>query len=189
MADDLRTVLRRATAAVHEQLDRCIAKLELDRADQYRMFLLAHARVVLPLEQWLETTGMSDELPDWPSRRRRALLMDDLHRLSAVPPPACTMSFDNARATRIGMLYALEGSRLGGFILARRVAANPSLPRSFLMHGYQDDVWGGFVNWLNERELELREIETAACSALQVFKLYLQAFGALSVTSDRADGR
>ena len=42
-----------------------------------------------------------------------------------------------------GMLYVLEGSRLGGAMLAERVG--PGLPRSYLSARHQPGDWRGFL--------------------------------------------
>lgn len=177
-ATDLRAVLRRDTADAHARLDVLVTRLDLtDRAD-YLTFLQIHAAVLLPLERWLADNGVAEVLPDWPSRARSAALLDDLHRLGAQPArPAMPMadgalSFDNARAVKSGIVYVLEGSRLGGRLLFKQVQSAADLPAAFLNHGVDQKLWASFTQWLACQPDDEAFMAEATAAAGEVFRLY-----------------
>ncbi|MGD1877761.1 MAG: biliverdin-producing heme oxygenase [Kiloniellaceae bacterium] len=182
MAPDLRSVLRAATAPDHARLDRAVSTLDLSVPQDYRDFLQLHAAVLLPLERWLVDNAVADDLPDWPERSRGAALLDDLGNLQMQPATACSLSFDlrpfsfdNSLAVKAGMLYVLEGSRLGGRLLLRQVQAGPAgFPTAFLEHGVETKLWPSFTVWLARLPREEGFVTAAVASAQAVFLLYEQ---------------
>ncbi len=73
-----------------------------------------------------------------------------------------------------GLLYVLEGSRLGGQVLLRQVLASPDpMVRGnarFLRHGEGLRLWSGFVAWLAARPMS--ESEAAIQGALAAFAMF-----------------
>jgi heme oxygenase len=127
-------ILRGATAANHEIVDAAFGRFSLTSATSYSQFLSAHARILGPLES--AVAGLWDA-----SIARFPLLKADLGELgTAVPSGAAFAPMSEAR--RWGMLYVLEGSRLGGGILAGRVAAG--LPVRYLSARHEGGSWGRF---------------------------------------------
>ncbi|MDB5700597.1 MAG: hypothetical protein JWL66_796 [Sphingomonadales bacterium] len=130
----LRMILRAATTADHEMVDAAFGRYNLASIPSYGQFLSAHARVLGPLESAVE--GLWDA-----SIARLPLLEADLAELgTVVPSDAAFGPMSDAR--RWGMLYVLEGSRLGGGILAGRVAAG--LPVRYLLARHEDGSWRRF---------------------------------------------
>lgn len=130
----IRMALRGATAAEHETVDAAFGRFDLASAGSYAQFLMAHARVLGPLES--AVAGLWDA-----SIARLPLLEADLAELgTVVPSDAAFGPMSDAR--RWGMLYVLEGSRLGGGILAERVAAG--LPVRYLSATHEDGSWRRF---------------------------------------------
>jgi heme oxygenase len=127
---DLLTALRSATRARHARLDQAI-----DGAftrDGYVAFLGASLAVVEAVEPAIERWRPA---ADHPSRRER--LLADLRGLGAPAPGASApMAFADA-SQALGAAYVLEGSALGGQVLARRVeAALGDVPTRYLApHG------------------------------------------------------
>ncbi len=109
----LRPILRQATRAAHCRVDGAFSPLDLERYRDYCIFLMAHAAVVLPLEAWAERTLARQVLDDWPQRRRSDALLQDLCWLGLQPPPSLADMPPVGPASLLGMLYVLEGSRLG----------------------------------------------------------------------------
>ena len=173
----LRNALKTATRDDHERVDSILLSWPLDDIDVYRQFLIAHARVLLPCERWLSRNESSTLLPEWTQRDRTAALLNDLHKLGCRPDIPSDMSFDNAEPVQIGMVYVLEGSRLGGFVLAKKLnKLRPDLPTSFLSYDADTDVWGRFVEWLNGKRLNTGELETSIDTARFIFRLYEESF-------------
>lgn len=128
----MRQALRAATVESHQQVDNLFSHFSLESAQDYRAFLRAHARALGAMEAVAR-----------PVSPRLSLLVDDLAALGEPLPDALTI--EDARSGegfRWGLLYALEGSRLGGAMLARRVGAD--LPRAYLSATHDKGGWIAF---------------------------------------------
>ena len=117
-----RTQLRSATHDLHVELDALASRLDLTTRVDYSRYLLAIAGPVIGLELALERSGVENVFADWSERRRRFTLALDLHALEltadAIDAPNMSPS------AMFGVMYVLEGSRLGAQVLAKRVGAS-----------------------------------------------------------------
>jgi heme oxygenase (biliverdin-IX-beta and delta-forming) len=136
-AGRVRQALREATMVNHQRVDDLFSDFSLDSPAEYGAFLRAHARALAPLEQLAR--------PDAPRLTR---LMEDLAALGEVFPEPLAVEPEGSEAFRWGALYALEGSRLGGAMLERRVA--PDLPRAYLSSVHGKGGWIAFQEALDE---------------------------------------
>ncbi|MEK7343529.1 MAG: biliverdin-producing heme oxygenase [Pseudomonadota bacterium] len=130
-AGRIRQALREATTDDHERVDAVYGRYNLDSASDYRAFLTAHARAVGALEALAA-----------PAAPRLPLLRDDLAALGAPFPPALPVALSTAPGFVWGLRYALEGSRLGGAMLARRVGEG--LPKAYLSAAHGKGEWAQF---------------------------------------------
>lgn len=143
---ELRTRLRQATAALHAQVDAAFSRFALDQPDDYRRFLRAHSRVLNAAETALERAGIAELLVDWPTRTRRHALRDDLAELRCPPAPPLHLPELKDASSCWGVAYVLEGSRLGGRVLARRIRqVDPTAPVRYLEHGDVAKLWPAFL--------------------------------------------
>jgi heme oxygenase len=143
--------LRDATAQAHEAVDAVFSRFDLTDATDYAAFLGAHAEAFLPIEAALDAAGAADLIEDWPERKRGDLILQDLTQLrhpgegrdpesQAKPFPALGPGLRRDDEGWIcGTLYVLEGSRLGGKLLARRLA--PGLPANYLNANQPSGNW------------------------------------------------
>lgn len=119
----VRFMLRDRTRSMHEATEESFAAYDLSREEHYRRFLLAHASALPRLE--LGVTGLG--WTAWHPRLPR--LVDDLAALGlAMPAPLLAPVISPVAAW--GVQYVMEGSRLGGRVLAQRVPAG--LPIRYL---------------------------------------------------------
>lgn len=136
----LRTELRAATADDHTRLDATFGGFDLADPVAYRRFLRAHARALAPIEQAI---AASPAPAAWNPRMDR--IADDLAALGEpLPPPMTLAATDDA--TLWGMRYVVEGSRLGGALLARQVGSG--LPADYLGAQLGKGEWRGFLDAL-----------------------------------------
>jgi heme oxygenase len=150
--DNLRQRLRLWGGALHHQVDTAFSALTLETADGYRQFLQAHAAALFSLEDCLAQQGVSQLLDDWPARQRSDALRADLQALNCEPAPALTITPRGGPGWCWGALYVLEGSRLGGKLLARRLqAAQPGAPMHYLDHAADQGLWPGFLQRLESQ--------------------------------------
>jgi len=149
---ELRLRLREATAPLHERVDAAYSEFDLGRPEDYRRFLRAHARALRAAETALEQAGIATLLMDWPARARRHALLDDLADLDCQAPVALPAPELSEIASCWGAAYVLEGSRLGGQVLARRVRqADPTAPVRYLEHGDVARLWPTFLSRLEQQ--------------------------------------
>lgn len=135
-------VLRRATAPDHDRVDACYSRFDLGRREDYGRFLTAHARALPAVETAL---AQQPDLPHW--RRRTPLLLADLAALRIDPPAPLVCVLDAASAW--GALYVMEGSRLGGQVLARSVSADA--PVGYLDARHEAGEWRSLLVTIEER--------------------------------------
>jgi heme oxygenase len=138
----LRMTLRNATTADHETVDGEFGRFDLSLASSYSKFLTAHARVLGAIEG--AVAGI------WsPWRARFPLLKADLAELGIAVKEGMPLPTGSI-AGQWGALYVLEGSRLGGGILAGRVGAG--LPKRYLSATHEAGSWRRFAEALDEVE-------------------------------------
>lgn len=161
--------LRSATAECHRRVDEIYSEADLGDRQSYGNFLRAQAAALLPAEQALERAGIAEFIDDWAARVRGHLLADDLAALGlAIPRPAGSLSI-GAPAQLLGVLYMLEGSRLGGTLLKRSVSAD--LPATFL-GGFRPGSWQSLLALLDQRlDTEVRQVD-AIDAARDAFSLF-----------------
>jgi heme oxygenase (biliverdin-IX-beta and delta-forming) len=167
----LRMTLRADTSDDHNAVDSVFGRFDISDSRQYASFLSAHARVVAAIEIALEQAGIERLVPDWRGRRRREKLADDLAALGVkVPPPleAPTFSSDDEIW---GAAYVLEGSKLGGAMLAKQVPAE--LPSAYLAWQGPKGAMKIFMEWLDDFKAE--DERRASASARSTFALFKTA--------------
>lgn len=158
--------LRAATRVDHEQVDAAYGRFALDTRDGYRDFLTAHARI-LPLAERLIDPGALVEA--WQGRTEA--LRDDLAALGGENPPELGFTLPPGEAARWGALYVIEGSRLGGAVLARAVPEG--LPAAYLNARHGPGAWRDLLARLDAAVGEDRA--EAERGAKAMFGAYLEA--------------
>ena len=167
---DVHAILRRETRAEHDRVDAAFSRFGLSGPD-YARFLAAQARAYQPVEAALEDTVVARVVPGWRAHRRADALRADLAALGmrAVASLAAPSLPTDAHA--LGAWYVLEGSRLGGALLARQVA--PGLPRAFL--AASGPRWAKSVEILENNLYQPEHIAHAVDAARDVFALFERA--------------
>jgi heme oxygenase len=187
--------LRYATAARHATLDGASSILHattITRA-QYGAFLRCMRDVVSPLEERIHAIADFQRLlPDAQLRRRAPLLTSDLEAINATDGSrhdahdAAHLPAIDTVSQAFGCGYVLEGSSLGGAVLARTLGPLLSLsPDSGMRYwtAYGDQVgpmWLRFVaaleSWASTVSLSEREVVTrTACATFDTFIHHLTA--------------
>lgn len=178
MSNRLLHALRDTTRAHHQALDAALGfDAERITRDRYVAFLRGSLAAVTALEpslaRWL--------VPSSPSRA--ASLERDLAALGAGAPPRVDRFEPASLPEAVGCSYVVEGSALGGAVLASRVErALGDAPTSYLrLHGR--DPGRAWASWL--RALEAHDAamsgsdrDQACHAARRTFDLYTQALTA-----------
>jgi heme oxygenase len=173
-----RSILRAATADLHTDLDSCLASL-VKRDTGYARFLLGSAAALLPLERALSAADVVTLLPDWPLRSRSQAIRVDLVELMLSEPPLLPPPEIRGEASVFGMLYVLEGSRLGARVVLREAQArlSPAVRAAtrYLSHGQGQPLWPTFLQRLEASPHVCRDPEQAVLGARAAFQLFLNA--------------
>lgn len=169
----VRSPLRDPTRADHDAVDRLFSRFDLSRTVGYRSFLAAQAAAFIPVERALEDAGAASVVDDWADRRRADRLRADLADLGgdvvrAVAPPAL-----RTEAAILGVVYVLEGSRLGGAMLSRRLA--PGSPARFLTAPARPGAWRALLRLLDRKLARPAECFAAAEAARACFRCFEDA--------------
>lgn len=180
----LRDRLRATTADSHAALDATVAAFDIERTTGYAAFLAASAAALAPLELGLERGGVEAWLPDWPRRARREVLARDLAALGLATPLSPRPVHVPSPAFGAGLLYVLEGSRLGARFLARRARA-AGRPLAYLTHGEGGDLWPSFLVWLEAIPKVGFWTDEAEAGARYGFRCFSDAFAAAAPPGDR----
>lgn len=179
-----RHLLREETAPAHARVDRHFGALI--EAGDYGEFLTASASAVLPLEEALTRAGADGLLPDWAERRRGGALHADLAALGITADREADLPLDvGGEAHQFGMLYVLEGSRLGAKVLLADLMtrADPDISGAmhYLRHGAGRRFWPTFLERLEDSSAVARAPQEAVAGAQAAFALFVPH--ALSVPS------
>jgi heme oxygenase len=161
MADVLH-LLRTATAAEHEAVERTLDLLDpdLDRPRLTAVLTRMHAfwrAAETGLDGWAARCPTDAEAVSWAARRRAGLFAADLRTLGAPPTggePELAPIGDTDAA--LGRLYVLEGSTLGGTFIDRHLVGLPGLSgvrlRAFSPYGTRTGaMWHAFRRVARDR--------------------------------------
>jgi heme oxygenase len=171
------TVVKEYTQALHTGVESLLLpKLQsLQTHNEYAAILQMFYGYFSPLEGAIEQFITADEMPDMAERRKALVILQDLQALgcSVRGLPVCTeLPIINNTTSAFGALYVLEGSTLGGKMIARMLMKNTelSLPENAIgfFSGYREktgDRWKTFLAELNKQE----DAETVAHSANDTF--------------------
>ena len=183
------TALRHASAASHEELE-SLLRLDADVAlARYRRILIGFDRFLAAWEPAMQAALPEGRRAWFIARSRRRFLADDFDALGLQAVPAdrepVPLPALGSVAACFGSLYVIEGSALGGQVIARRLAARfggASGRGAAYFHGWGDDTGG---MWREFRELLDAELGTdpthvaAACTAaVQTFDALGRVFQA-----------
>lgn len=138
-------MMRASTRADHDLVDALFGTFDLGSAPSYGAMLRAHAGALLPIEDWLATGGISLWEP------RGTALRADLAALGIPAPETEPLRWAGDESAYWGTAYVLEGSRLGGAVIARRL--QPGLPCAYLGHVHAPGHWRAFLAALDERAM------------------------------------
>lgn len=160
-------LLRARTASSHDAVDAAFGADDLTNPADYIGFLQAHARAMPSAEAMAAAV--------WPALRRRTpLLAADLRALGELADlPVWTD--DEVGPRQWGALYVVEGSRLGGGLLTKRVA--PGLPVGYLSAVHLSGEWRT-IRMAVEQAASGRHpdwLEQMVAGALAAFSLFQSA--------------
>jgi len=184
-----REFLKAQTRVAHERVDLAFSRFDLSHPIGYRLFLETHHAVLPTCELALARSSAATLLPDWPRRVRTHALEHDLKVLQGDQADDTLSAEPLSPAAAFGMMYVLEGSRIGGAVLASRLPANSDAIRlgatQYLRHGQGLGLWASFLAAFSASPFLHNEIDAVLASALRTFALFESAAESVSVTQPR----
>lgn len=179
-----RFFLRETTRDLHHELDERISVLDLADADDYAAFLRIHAAALVPLEAALEAGGVATRFQAWPCHRRSQALIADMCACGIERRPGAPLPAIRGVEAQMGVLYVLEGSRLGGRLLERQ-AKGQAGRNAFLTHGAGLPLWKEFLGHLERLPDDEATKRGLAEGARIAFGLYAAAADGILVPMQR----
>lgn len=128
----------------------------INTKEDYLHLLLTFYSFFAAMEHQLQNFISAEQLPDWKNRRKAAFLAADIEALGGVLPalaPLHKLPAIHSAEDAMGALYVLEGSTLGGQVIAKLIAGKlkSDLGRSYF-EGYGQETmayWQRFLRVLN----------------------------------------
>lgn len=164
--------LKHETAKGHREAEEVLLPrlTAIQSAEDYRAVIKMFYGFFLPVEKVLRGYVKPSVLADVNERRSSKLLIEDLETLgcTAADAPLCKdLPGIDSVAKSFGAMYVLEGSTLGGRMIAKMLAKNEAVPPDALrfFKGYGEDTgakWKAFVEAINQQPDVPTMIEGAA---------------------------
>lgn len=170
-----RAFLREACAEAHARLDGRISNLNFNDRAAYADMLGRMSGPVSAFEGAL-TAGVAPALfANWSGRLRGHALRADLNTLGVGFRQTRRAPIED-EAAALGALYVLEGSRLGGQVLARMAEASSDTDvrgaTRYFRHGQGGALWRGFIETLENSDAVRTRPHAAAHAALDTFAAF-----------------
>lgn len=174
-----RALLRDACAQAHARLDRRLSAIDFNDRDAYADMLSRMSAPVSALEGAL-SAGIAPALfGNWAGRLRSHALRGDLAALGGCYRQTRIAPVDD-EAAAFGALYVLEGSRLGGQVLARMAEASADDgvrgATRYFRHGQGAGLWRSFIEALEHSPGVRARPDHAAKAARDAFANFEAAF-------------
>ncbi len=178
----MRHTLRESTQAIHQEFDDAFRALNISDISSVTRFVISQALAFADLERYAEKHGITRILADWSVRRRTEQFASVLAAVSdeAMTSRQSTLDPSPSLSYLMGLLYVLEGSRLGGNYLRKQFfqAEDPTIKSFASCFVCDPKFWTSFLARLEKDAGHLLEEQCAqgARDAFGVFKFYAENF-------------
>lgn len=174
-----RALLRDACATAHGRLDQRLSAIDFNDRDAYADMLSRMSGPVSALEGAL-SAGIAPALfGNWAGRLRSHALRGDLVALGGCYRQTRVAPLED-EASAFGALYVLEGSRLGGQVLARMAEASADEEvrgaTRYFRHGQGAGLWRSYITALEDSPGVRAHPERAKRAAREAFASFEAAF-------------
>ncbi len=179
----LHSYLRRHTESEHQLLEKQFLGIlkKVGTVNEYTAFLKRIASFLIPLETLIHQQPLKSLVPDINSRKRTADLIRDIQHFDPAWALAekAPLPIINNPLEAMGALYVLEGSTMGGPIIAGIIRKQTGIGSGLsYFENYQENrkqMWVLFCDWLNDASLNPHHeiISTAAISCFNSYRDWL----------------
>lgn len=187
-AGSLRSLLKCATADLHDVVDHEFGRFDLNEEDGYRRFIVAHWIAMQAAQAQLSAFACNHlhiDAPDFV-----AMIAQDIEAAGISGIEAPGLSFDPVhvqdRGSGAGLCYVVCGSRLGIASIAKALLQSSTGSSLASESRYLTDrqgltLWRQFLDWDNSTDFSSEEVEGARRTAVASFEIFRQ--GALKAAS------
>lgn len=172
--------VKNATQTLHTEVEQILRPrlTSISTVNDYADILKMFYGFFQPLENSVQQRISSNDLPDIKERRKAAVILHDLKQLSQSTTNislCSSLPFIANRAQAFGALYVMEGSTLGGKMIAKMLLKNAVVPKEALnfFTCYKEETgrkWKGFLHALNQQQEVDEIIQTANDTFLHLKK-------------------
>lgn len=175
MAEPLKTVTHQSHQALEGFLIPIIKNTHT--VTDYVQLLKMFYGYYQPVEKAIDQFPIIHDLPDYDQRRKSQLMLDDLQSLgdnNSIPICSSVPALTTIEEA-YGAMYVLEGSTLGGLIIAKMLQRNLNLPEGkgfAFFSGYGPETaskWAVFIKVLDDYYNKLENSGRMALTATQTF--------------------
>lgn len=181
-------LLKINTAQYHDEIEQKLESNKLfdgtfTQANYYKMLVVNHQFIKAYESEIHSFLNDSDkELLNKINFNKLSLIEQDLEELNLTPNEIGTINHLNNRAEALGALYVIEGSMLGGMVIAKQLKKYPDLETAnfnYFGHYGQDigPIWKAFVSYLNEQLIDEQDQNDTLKGAIKAYQ-YLIASAA-----------
>lgn len=179
-------VLKEATHELHKQAEaRLYPKLDgIASLNDYSSILKMFYGFFHPMEAIIAPFITDEVLNDFPQRRKSDLITDDLHAIGRDRQNmiACSLLPEVDSVPRaLGAMYVMEGSTLGGRMIAKMLLKNSNISLSQdqirFFNGYGEETgpkWIGFQKVLNQYKNQEGQLVASANQTFSLFTRWIE---------------
>lgn len=182
-------VLKKETAQLHQEVEQDnLAQYIMDGSisiEQYDTLLRQNFMIYKGVEDFINSRyeKLPEEFKIFAGFDKTNRLAKDIMAISRLPlPTALRVIGPRNLASIIGNLYVVEGSMVGGMMMAKKIEDCPHLAHIDIHHFYSKKTAGSISRWKGFKEavsnLSFTELEakTIVSSAKDTFKLFQKAY-------------
>ncbi|RLZ08730.1 biliverdin-producing heme oxygenase [Faecalibacter macacae] len=174
-------LLKTETRQYHDEIEQ---KLESNKLfdgtftqDNYYKMLVVNHQFIKAYETEIHAflNNSDKELLNRINFNKLSLIEKDILELKLSPKEIGTINHLKNRAEALGALYVIEGSMLGGMVIAKQLKKYPDLETAnfnYFGHYGQDigPIWKAFVNYLNEQIIDENEKQDTLQGAVKAYQ-------------------
>ncbi len=174
-------ILKKETAQYHDDIEQRLESNKLFDGtftqDNYYKMLVVNHQFIQSLEPEIKALLTVSDLAFLSkiNLNKLALLEKDLHELNLPINPTEKLNLLANREEALGALYVIEGSMLGGMVIAKQLKKYPDLEQTgfnYFGHYGQDigPIWKSFVAYLNENLITEEQQQQTLNGAIKAYQ-------------------
>lgn len=174
-------ILKKETKQFHDEIEQKLESNKLfdgtfTQTNYYKMLLVNHQFIKAYENEIFSYLNDADkDLLNRINFNKLDLIEKDLQELQLTPNEVGVINQLSNRAEALGALYVIEGSMLGGMVIAKQLKRFPELETAsfnYFGHYGQDigPIWKEFINYMNNQLIDENEQNNALQGAIKAYQ-------------------